>query len=91
MKTLEIPCDIGNSHSVRWEKQSQPLNHALSKYSGGTRTTPSLKINYISFNDDGEYKCCGTNNYGESCDSCNVQSGCKYILFTCLSRKYITF
>ncbi|XP_063399781.1 hemicentin-2-like [Mytilus trossulus] len=76
-KTLEISCYIGNSDSVRWQKQSQPIDLASYKYSGGTFASPNLTIYNIWYTDDGEYECCGTNNYGESCDSCNVQSGHK--------------
>ncbi|CAC5378523.1 Tyrosine-protein phosphatase non-receptor type 11,Tyrosine-protein phosphatase non-receptor type 13,Tyrosine-protein phosphatase corkscrew,Tyrosine-protein phosphatase non-receptor type 6 [Mytilus coruscus] len=80
-RPFTIPCTIGDSNIVQWERVfstgTQVINLALSKYTGGTKKSPFLTITNIISSDAGDYQCCGTNDYGGSCDKTTLIPGNK--------------
>lgn len=83
-KSVSIFCSASNADTIEWRKthgtQYDSIPSSTTKYYVGNLPNPNLTIKNVSVSDDGEYRCCGANNYGTLCGSTTVKSGCKYYI-----------
>ena len=61
--TCEVTSDPMHS-SVQWLKNFQIIATNNDTYIGGTVASPSLRINYVRYEDEGNYTCTATNSVG---------------------------